>query len=160
MNDIDTNYLIRPAVPADAHSIANLVKDAELSDKIAAVSMSDMILRIESAIELCGEDKNDNIFVVVDNDGQILAYAVIQWHIALFLPCGEGYISELTVRTDRRGYGIGSMLLNHLMDMAKKRNCTRMSLINSRFRDSYKRKFYNKHGWYEREVAANFVYEF
>jgi hypothetical protein len=51
----------------------------------------------------------------------------------------EGYVSELFVREPARG-------------------CTRLSLINLRQRESYRRQFYVKAGWQERGTAANFIY--
>jgi hypothetical protein len=41
---------------------------------------------------------------------------------------------------------------------AQVRGCSRLMLVNSRSRDSYKRKFYETHGWREREEISNFVY--
>ena len=151
---------IRPAVSKDAHSIANLVREAGLFEKINKLPLPDIVFKVENAIDTCTDNKSHDILVVVDGQEKILAYAVIQWHITLFLPENEGYISELTVNADFRGRGIGGMLLDKLIAEGKKRNCTRMSLINSRFRDSYKNGFYPKRGWYEREVAANFIFSF
>jgi hypothetical protein len=41
---------------------------------------------------------------------------------------------------------------------AKKRRCSRLSLLNLRNRESYQRGFYKKQGWTEREHVANFVF--
>lgn len=160
MNKKPTALFIRQAIPKDAHPLAVLIKEAALSDKIKHESLPAITLRIEKSIQSCRDDIGCSIFVVADGGENILAYAVIQWHTTLFLPGNEGYISELSVRAGKRGRGIGGMLLDKLIEEGKNRNCARMSLINSRFRDSYKREFYSKRGWYEREVAANFIYEF
>lgn len=160
MNEIKKTYTVRPAVTLDAPSIALIVREAALSEKILNLPLPEIVSRTERAIGMRENGKSYNILVVEDKNGAILAYAVIQWHIALFLPENEGYISELTVKAHSRGQGIGSMLLDELIEIGKTRSCTRISLINSRFRDSYKREFYSNRGWYEREVAANFIYEF
>ena len=70
----------------------------------------------------------------------------------------EGYISELFVRSNARGQGVGTELLQAVEAEARARGCPRLSLINLRDRESYLRKFYVKAGWEERTVAANFVY--
>lgn len=158
MDEMHTALNIRPAVSTDAQSLADLVQEAGLFEKIKKLPLPNLVSEVENAIEICAENKSHDILVVTDSKEIIFAYAVIQWHITLFLPGNEGYISELTVRADSRGQGIGSMLLDRLIEEGKKRNCTRMSLINSRFRGSYKSGFYNKRGWYERDVAANFIY--
>ena len=41
---------------------------------------------------------------------------------------------------------------------ARKRGCSRLSLMNLRHRESYRRQFYVKAGWQERTEAANFIY--
>jgi ribosomal protein S18 acetylase RimI-like enzyme len=151
---------IRRARLTDARAVAALIREAALSDKIKQVSRPDLVARVQRGIQTCLGDSGSTIFVVADRGENILAYAVIQWHLALFLPRPEGYISELTVGAAHRGRGIGEMLLNKVVKEGKNRNCARMSLINSRFRDSYKREFYSKRGWYEREMAANFIFEF
>ena len=160
MNERLSDLITRTALASDADALAVIIREAALSEKIRAVPLDQLVLRVKNLIQLNLKNNNFDIFVVTDSRENILAYAVIQWHIALFLPGGEGYISELTVRSASRGAGVGSILLNKLVEEGKKRDCTRMSLINSRFRDSYKRLFYNKRGWHERKAAASFIYEF
>ncbi|NJR65920.1 MAG: GNAT family N-acetyltransferase [Leptolyngbyaceae cyanobacterium CRU_2_3] len=75
-----------------------------------------------------------------------------------FLLAPEGYVSELFVHESVRGQGIGTQLLEAVKAEAESRGCSRLLLVNSRSRDSYKRKFYEKQGWQEREDMANFVY--
>jgi GNAT superfamily N-acetyltransferase len=70
----------------------------------------------------------------------------------------EGYVSELFVREPARGQGVGGQLLDAIESEARARGCTRLSLINLRQRESYRRQFYVKAGWQERGTAANFIY--
>ena len=152
-------FSIRQALPKDAPSLAALVREAALSDSVQKESLTETQGRIEGCLQNCGDGRECNIFVVEDGAGGVIAYAAIQWHTTLFLPGNEGYISEVTVKADERGRGIGGLLLDKLVEEGKRRDCARMSLINSRFRESYKREFYTKRGWQEREVAANFILE-
>lgn len=71
------------------------------------------------------------------------------------MPAPEGYIFELFVRESVRGQGIGKQLLEVVKAEAQERRCSRLMLVNSRSRDSYKHKFYEGQGWKEREEIAN-----
>ena len=75
-----------------------------------------------------------------------------------FLLGPEGYISELFISAEARGQGVGTALLEQVTADARKRGCVRLSLINSRTRESYLRQFYEKHGWKERTEVAAFVF--
>jgi hypothetical protein len=44
-----------------------------------------------------------------------------------------------------------------LEEMAREKGCDRLMLTNAKQRQSYKRSFYHKCGWREREEIANFV---
>jgi GNAT superfamily N-acetyltransferase len=73
------------------------------------------------------------------------------------LKAPEGYVSELFVAESERGKGIGSQLLEVAKDEAKRRGCSRLSLLSIKHRESYKLGFYKKRGWTERKEASNFV---
>jgi len=87
----------------------------------------------------------------------VVAYLTVQWLPYLFLTAPEGYVPELFVDEERRGQGIGKRLMETTENEAKARGCARLMLCNARNRDSYKREFYQKLGWQERESIANFV---
>ncbi len=69
----------------------------------------------------------------------------------------EGYVGELFVKTPWRGKGIGGELLRGAVNESKKRCCCRIRLINIRSRESYRRGFYSKQGWQERNRCADFM---
>ena len=89
--------------------------------------------------------------------GEIVGYCAVHWLPYLLLPGPEGYVSELFLRESSRGLGIGGQLLKTAKAEAKKRGCSRMMLLNLRDRKSYKRGFYKKQGWKERQEAFNFL---
>jgi GNAT superfamily N-acetyltransferase len=72
-------------------------------------------------------------------------------------PYSEGYVSELFVAESARGAGLGTKLLEAVKDLAIGRGCSRLMLVNRKTRESYKRGFYRKLGWEERQEFANFV---
>jgi len=52
----------------------------------------------------------------------------------------------------------GKNLLARIQADADQRGCSRLMLINNRERESYKKNFYRKCGWTERDQIANFIY--
>jgi GNAT superfamily N-acetyltransferase len=83
----------------------------------------------------------------------------VHWLPYLLLPGPEGYVSELFLRESSRGLGIGGQLIETVKAEALKRNCSRLMLLNLRKRESYKRGFYKKQGWEERQEAVNFIFK-
>ena len=103
-------------------------------------------------------DESHTVYVAEER-GVIEGYVSVHWIPFLFLRGLEGYISEMVVSDLNRGHGIGAQLLEKVKDDAKERHCSRLSLLNSRGRESYQRGFYQKHGWAERTDMANFVFK-
>ena len=87
----------------------------------------------------------------------MVGYAAVHWLPYLLLAGPEGYVSELFVRDSEQGKGVGTKLLEVVKREAEERGCSRLMLLNMRYRESYQRGFYKKLGWQEREDAANFV---
>ncbi len=99
-----------------------------------------------------------NKLLLVARDGCRVVGFVCLHFVPYLMLCGEeAFLSELFVKNTHCGKGIGSMLLAAAVEAAKERGCRRMQLINSRLRDSYRRGFYAKHGWQERQYAASFI---
>ena len=69
----------------------------------------------------------------------------------------ELYISDLLIKKDRRGRGIGTKLLSEIERIAKKSGVKRIMLNNNKNEESYKSNFYKKHNFIERENISNFI---
>jgi ribosomal protein S18 acetylase RimI-like enzyme len=69
----------------------------------------------------------------------------------------ELYISDLLVKMEQRGMGIGRLLLKAAEEFAIKEKCVRIMLNNGKNTESYIRSFYRKVGFTERGTFANFV---
>ena len=93
----------------------------------------------------------------VDPDGEVVGYILYHIHDYPIIMGKEAYISDLLVRSDKRGAGIGSALLDHAEMHAKRVGCTRLMLNNPKEGESYQRFYYKKHGYVERMNFANFV---
>lgn len=96
-------------------------------------------------------------YVAEESQGEIVGYGAVHWTPFLFLPGGEAYVTELFVRPSAAGNRVGSAILETIVAEAEHRGCSRVSLLNGRDGESYRRAFYKKRGWVERDRMANFV---
>jgi GNAT superfamily N-acetyltransferase len=152
------NMEIRRAKIEDAEGIVEVLKKADKSVYSMPSPYAATTEKVAMHIRMCDADKSHSIYVAENDFGQIVGYVSAHWLPYLFLNGPEGYLSELFIREEYRDEGIGTRLLETVKEEAKKRGCSRLLLLNSRKRESYQRSFYKKHGWTEREEAANFVY--
>ena len=155
-NEAMKNVEIRRATLGDAAVLAELIRElglfARINDEPAAVTAK----RVERHLKLCLVNDSHSVYVA-EQDGGVVGYVAVHWLPYLILAGPEGYVSELFIRDSARGQGIGSALLDVVKDEAEERGCSRLMLLNMRNRESYRRGFYKKVGWQEREQVANFV---
>ena len=149
---------IRKAVFDDAAGIAKLLQGIGWFEAFSSREFKDSVTRVEGRLRQCLADDSHSIYVAESPHGEIAGYGSVHWLPYLFMAGPEGYVSELFVRNDARGQGVGRQLLRIIEIEARARGCQRLSLINLRNRESYQRQFYLKAGWHERSEAANFVY--
>jgi GNAT superfamily N-acetyltransferase len=152
------NADIRPAVAADAGPIAALLREMGWFAAFQAETESQSQERVGRHLAQCLADASHSLFVAENEAGELVGYMAIHWLPYLMLAGPEGYVSELFIRADSRGQGLGRCLLEVAKAEAKQRNCIRLSLLNVRERESYQRGFYRKAGWEERPQIVNFVY--
>ncbi len=147
---------IRAAILADAPKIAALVHCLGDIQAVAGQSVETTTASIRANLLRVASD-NALVLVAESPDGEIAGYCCVHWVPFLFFAGGEAYVTELFVRPEDSGVGIGSKLLDEAVSEARRRGCARVSLLNGRDGESYRRKFYAKRGWTERERMANFV---
>lgn len=149
---------IRPAQFADAAAITALILElGQFGHHFAGLSDAGAQQRVARLLEQCLSDASHSVYIAVGATGALVGYTAVHWLPYLFLPGPEGYVSELFVAEAARGSGIGSRLLQAIIQEARARGCSRLSLLNMRDRESYERGFYMKQGWQERPDAANFI---
>lgn len=112
---------------------------------------------IEIALRKIMKKRGSFPLVYVDKNGGVEGYILYHIHDYPIIMGKEAYISDLLVRVDARGNGIGSALLVHAERHAERVRCTRLMLNNPKEGVSYKRDFYIKHGYTERTNFANFI---
>jgi GNAT superfamily N-acetyltransferase len=138
--------------------IVELLSKADMSVYTTHTPYNMTAANISKHLELCHSNESHTVYVAENDAGQIVGYLGAHWLPYLFLDGPEGYLSELFIDDSCRSKNIGTELLEAVKGDAVKRGCSRLLLLNSRSRESYKRSFYRKKGWEEREEAANFVY--
>ncbi len=148
---------IRAIRTGDAGAIARIIREVgwfeHLSSEVEGVTED----RVRKHIALCLADQSHSSFVAEDKNGRVIGYASVHYLPYYFLPGPEGYVSELFVNQENRGKGAGTALLHAVIEEARRRGCSRLSLINSRTHESYKRGYYEQRNWNERPEVAAFV---
>ena len=148
---------IRLMLEADAEHIAKILRETGWFDHMAEEASNEAALRIRAQIAMCLADDSHTVYVAENASGQVVGYASTHWLPSLFLPGSQGYVSELFVEDSYRGKRIGARLLDAVASDGSRRNCWRLMLTTNRTRESYRREFYSKRGWIERDTIANFV---
>ena len=152
------NFSIRPAVETDVPELASLLREIGFFETFNALSPKEAVAQVRRQLISNLKDESHSVYVILDLGGKLQGYAAVHWLPYLFHPGREGYISELFVREEVRGQGLGQAMLEVVKKDARQKGCHRLSLLNNRERESYHRRFYQKQGWEEREGMANFVF--
>ena len=78
-----------------------------------------------SVKQMQGEKEHINGFVAISEEDEIIGYAT--HFFAYFTWIGKSlYMDDLFVKPDYRGNGIGSKLINQVIDFAKSENCKKL----------------------------------
>lgn len=149
---MDTNQiLIRPLRVHDLDAIMHLHRELGWNPAFQADGST---LRQRLNALVTGENA---LLLVAEIDGQVMGYVHGEVVTYLLFAGREMLVSELFVREAARGRGIGTGLLAAIEAEAVKHKCFRISVLNSRERQSYKRGFYPSLGYEERSQTANFT---
>ncbi|HLZ61661.1 MAG TPA: GNAT family N-acetyltransferase [Ktedonosporobacter sp.] len=145
---------IREAVLADSKAIAAIIRAqgqfAHLNDEAYAQA------HVAALLGQSRREQTNTVLVAELAGGEVVGYVAVHW-FPNFLVGNTGYISELFIHPAATGKGIGGKLLDDIKEEAIRRGCVCLTLVNLRNRESYQRSFYAKHGWRERQEAANFI---
>ena len=150
---------IRAVKNNDFDQLIDLLSEVGWFEDYLSNSRELLEIKFKKHIELSLADDSHSLFVAENMNDKIIGYANVHWLPYLFLRGCEGYISELFIRENFRGMGVGKKLLNLIEEEAAIRECSRLSLLNGKNRESNIRKFYQKQGFIEREQLSNFIKE-
>ena len=148
---------IRLAKQEDAPGIAAVVHAMTELRSVARQSTETTTKTVSSNLERVSSSGCSAAYVAEEFQGEIVGYGAVHWTPFLFLSGGEAYVTELFVRPSASGKGVGSVILETIVADAKQRGCSRITLLNGRDGESYRRSFYTKRGWVERDRMANFI---
>jgi GNAT superfamily N-acetyltransferase len=149
---------IRDASLADAPAIDAVLRSLGWFTHLDEIPADETEARIARVLtEKCLPGGDNTLLVAETVESSVVGYLFVHWLPNLIFG-GEGYVSELFVLPEARGQGIGAALLDEAKRRGIARGYQRLTLFNSRERESYQRGFYTKHGWVERDDAALFMY--
>ncbi len=146
-----TDIIIRPLKPSDIADVMQLHRELGWNPAFKADG-STLKQRLEALIT--GENA---LLLVAELEGKVMGYIHGEMVTYLLFAGREMLVSELFVMESARGRGVGKALLSAIESEAVKQKCFRISVLNSRERESYKRGFYPSLGYEERPHTANFT---
>ncbi|MBN1230322.1 MAG: GNAT family N-acetyltransferase [Anaerolineales bacterium] len=150
--------IIRSGIPEDHTAIFDILADTGWFEQFRKHPVV-MLNHVRRMLEFAANENDHDLLVAVDKASDcVMGYISIHWLNYLLFRGEEGYITELFVREDFRGLGIGKALLKEARRLAGNRNANRLSLLNNTDRESYQRHFYEKQGGEEREKMKNFIF--
>jgi GNAT superfamily N-acetyltransferase len=141
--------------PEDILGLARLFKSLESAEWAKGKSIQDIEAELSRRYGL--KSDSSTMLVSVTPEGEVSGYGSVHWIPTLILPGIEGYVSELFVALEHRGNGIGNSILAEIEKLAAAKSCYRLTLLNMKEKESYKRGFYFKRNWIERVNAANMI---
>jgi GNAT superfamily N-acetyltransferase len=144
------NVQIRPLRESDLDAVMQLHRELGWNPAFRADGST---LR-QRLVALTAEE--NALLLVAEVDGVVAGYIHGEIVTYLLFAGREMLISEVFVIETHRGTGIGTALMRAMEQEAVDRRCFRISLLNSRERESYKRGFYPSLGYRERAGTALF----
>jgi len=146
-----TDIMIRPLKPSDIANIMQLHRELGWNPAFKADG-STLKQRLEALIT--GENA---LLLVAEFQDKVVGYIHGEIVTYLLFAGREMLVSELFVMESARARGVGKALLSAIESQAVTQKCFRISVLNSRERESYKRGFYPSIGYEERPHTANFT---
>lgn len=147
--------LVRPADPRDAVAIAEILEEIGVT-KLLAEPDPLTRQRLRSAIGAADDDRHT--VLVAERDGEVIGFVAVHW-THNFRQGIDGFVSDLFVRSDRRGGGSGTALVDAVKRRASAVGCQRLVLFNGKESEAYARGFYPKLGFTEHDELACFILE-
>jgi len=143
--DPSTAVTIRHATLGDLHSAASLLRDLgylDLEPALLATTFRSVVQHPEMVIVLAET-----------SDLGVVGLMSISWRPQLRLAGPIATIDELVVAERARGLGVGAVLIRAARAEAARLGARRLELVTNRDRESYRRQFYVKQGFFESNHA-------
>jgi N-acetylglutamate synthase-like GNAT family acetyltransferase len=144
---------IRSAQTTDARAIAELLCNIDDHPHWKERGVDELEQTVRNGLEW---NNPERLVLVVELEDRVVGYGVIYWQQLLFSR-KEAYISELFIHSDTSSKGVGTALLRRMESEAVAQNCRRLTLVNFKDVESYRRGFYSSRGWTEQENTVRFA---
>lgn len=141
---------IRPLKPDDIEAIMRLHRELGWNPAFKADG-STLRQRLQALIT-----EENALLLVAEVKGRVVGYIHGELVTYLLFAGREIFISEVFVDGDYRDHGVGKSLMAAIEAEAAKEKCFRITVMNGRERESYKRGFYPSQGYDERTQTAVF----
>ena len=107
------NIQIRKAEGADVPALVDILRSLDIFPHIVAETYQTTKDRVNRHLSLCISNDGHLILIAQDSlSGEIVGYTAVHWIPYLILAGPEGYVSELFIKQDFRGHGIGTRLID------------------------------------------------
>jgi ribosomal protein S18 acetylase RimI-like enzyme len=143
--------VIRPLREADLDAVMKLHRELGWNPAFRADGST---LRQRLSVLI---NEENALLLVAERDSDVVGYIHGEIVTHLLFAGSEMMISEVFVMAEARGQGVGRALIEVMETEAVKQRCFRISVLNSRERESYKRGFYPSLGYEERAGTAVFI---
>jgi GNAT superfamily N-acetyltransferase len=141
---------IRPAQPADARAIAEILHSLEEHPRYKNIP------QLERKIAASLSTTSERTVLVAQLESRVIGFIVVHWFVPLTASL-EGFVSNLFVHTDFSNLGAGTALLEAVKLEAQARGCSRLALNNWRDKKSYQTGFYEARGFTEKPLSVRFI---
>jgi GNAT superfamily N-acetyltransferase len=141
--------IVREARADDLAAVVALLKE----DVIREIDEADVPVEdYRAAFEEIRADAHQDL-LVGEVDGEVVATAQLTWVRHLTYVGGLMCVLEsVRVRSDRRGQGLGTSLMEHVLDLARRRGAVRVELTTNARRDRAQ-TFYRELGFVPSHVG-------
>lgn len=135
--------LIREARPDDLEPLLGLLQEDAIRE--VREDLSDLAPYAEALDEIVGAPHST--VLVGERDGALVATAQVTWQRRMMYGAGlVCQVESVRVRSAERGSGLGTELIQWIIDDARRRGCARMELTSNAERVAA-RRFYERLGF-------------
>lgn len=119
----ETPFTLRPAGPDDAGTIATLIGELAVYERLAHEAAPD----VDRLKRYLSPDASPRIeAILAEVDGEAVGFALFFQNYSTFLTRWGIYLEDIYVRPESRGKGIGKALLKRVAQIAVERECGRL----------------------------------
>ncbi|MDX1448483.1 MAG: GNAT family N-acetyltransferase [Acidimicrobiia bacterium] len=130
---------IRDATPEDFDAIVPMIRSFYEIDRHPYEPEL-----VESGLRPLLSGEAPGFVIVAEDDGELLAYAVVTWGWAIESGGRDALLDEIFVT--ERGQGIGAQMMHDIIDRARDAGCRRM-FLETESHNRAARIFYTRHGF-------------